>query len=459
MSPSTRLGAVALGLVVALVCQGRGPAAASAELVIGPADGVIAPLLGLNIGPHGNVDNPNLTEAYQARGIRLVRTHDYYGPLDMARMYPDRSRDPRAAASFDFSTPDGAEGLSSDETFASILAGGFEPYFRLGDSYNDVTPPTPGELDNWAEAGVQVLRHYREGQWDGFASDFRYVEIWNEPNGRLFWPRTPREYFDLYVRSAFAIRAAFPDLAIGGPGVNPAGCLTESGREWVDAFLYAVQDAGAPLDFFSWHMYSNDPADYATCAAFYRGALDQHGFVATEQHVSEWNTETADGPEGVSLRAEARGAAINTAAWIAMQQAGIAQETFYRGPEPAEDFPQFYGMFYADGRPKKVGLAAELWWEMTTYPTRRAVLGGAEEFHTLAAGNAAGETAVLVANTSGAVRTWSLDAPPPGFVYVVRTVSDDADAVTREVTASSTFTIPAYGVQLVALKASRRTRE
>ncbi|MGE3274975.1 MAG: hypothetical protein AB7O67_07670 [Vicinamibacterales bacterium] len=436
---------------VPLVFQGT-PCAADAVLAVGAPDGLIQPLLGLNIGPKGNLDNPDLTRAYQARGIRLIRTHDYYGPLDMSQMYPDRGRDPHASSSFNFTGALGAERRSSDETFAAILEGGFEPYFRLGDSYNDPKPPSSGELDNFVEASVSVLRHYREALWGGFTSDFRYVEIWNEPNGLLFWSRTPGEYYDLYVRTAFALREAFPGLRVGGPALNPAGCLSAEGRRWTEAFLDRVVAAGAPLDFFSWHMYSNDPADYATCAAYYRAALDARGLTGVEQHVTEWNTENADGELGISLRAGAQGAAINTGAWIAMQRAGVTQETFYRGPEPALDFPQFYGMFYADGRPKPVGHAADLWRRMTTYPIRRVISGGAPEFWALAGSNDDGGLAVLVANTTNGTRTWSLDVPTPRSRFVVRTVSDEAEGIAIEATASRTFTIPAYGVQLVSVK-------
>jgi hypothetical protein len=47
--------------------------------------------MGVNIGPLGSDDNPPATDAYRARGIALIRTHDYYGPLDLATIYPNRS--------------------------------------------------------------------------------------------------------------------------------------------------------------------------------------------------------------------------------------------------------------------------------------------------------------------------------------------------------------------------------
>ena len=161
--------------------------AADADLVLGSTAGVVQPLRGINIGPLGNLTNPSLTAAYQQRGVNLIRTHDFYGPLDMATMYPDRSRNPLLASSFNFAGIVGDEFRSSDDTFRAIVNGGFEPFLRLGDSYNDAAPPTAGQRANWEQAGLQVIRHYRDGQWGGFTSN-RYVEIWNEPDNQTFWP-------------------------------------------------------------------------------------------------------------------------------------------------------------------------------------------------------------------------------------------------------------------------------
>src|SRR6266536_962727 len=94
--------AIAICVVLAELA-GRGARiarAADADLVFGAAAGAIQPLRGINIGPLGNVTNPSLTSAYQDRGVNLIRTHDYYGPLDMATMYPDRTKNPSLSSSF-----------------------------------------------------------------------------------------------------------------------------------------------------------------------------------------------------------------------------------------------------------------------------------------------------------------------------------------------------------------------
>ncbi|MDZ7271428.1 MAG: hypothetical protein ONB17_07415, partial [candidate division KSB1 bacterium] len=153
-------------------------------ITLGTVVGEIAPLLGVNIGPLASPvgpATPDLTQAYQEIGVTMVRTHDFYGPLDMCVMYRDRTRDPSDPGSYDFA--------ASDLMWQGIVSGGFEPYFRLGDSWNNATPPTNAqERANWAQAAVEVVRHYREGKWNGYATPFRYVEIWNEPDLQQFWP-------------------------------------------------------------------------------------------------------------------------------------------------------------------------------------------------------------------------------------------------------------------------------
>ncbi len=207
------------GLIPALANQQPRPFSQTASVKIGgPNNLEIRPLLGVNCGPLPAGRDPNnaeLTRPYQEIGVTLVRTHDYYGPLDTALMYPDRTKNPADPSSYNFS--------ASDRTWKAIVEGGFKPYFRLGDSWNNSRPPAnPFERENWVKAALEVLNHYRRGKWSGFQTKFRYVEIWNEPDHQQFWPKphTPRDYFQLYHEAAVAIKKEFPDIQVGGPAIT-----------------------------------------------------------------------------------------------------------------------------------------------------------------------------------------------------------------------------------------------
>jgi hypothetical protein len=223
-----------------------------------------------------------------------------------------------------------------------------------------------------APAAIEVLKHYRTGKWNGFSTRFRYVEIWNEPDNKKFWPRprTPLDYFQLYHEAAVAIKQQFPELKVGGPAVTQAGALIPQGKKWTQDFLDFVRQKNAPLDFFSWRMYSNNPGEYAEAAKFYRSLLDARGLTHATMHITEWNTDVRDlvddDPEALALRTGGKGAAILTAAWISLQCNGVDESTFYRGPDPDTRVPTFYGLFYADGSPKRSALAFSLWSKMAS---------------------------------------------------------------------------------------------
>jgi xylan 1,4-beta-xylosidase len=414
-------------------------------------------LLGVNIGPlpTGEPGNVDLTNAYRTAGVTLIRTHDYYGPLDMATIYPDQRADPADPASYDFA--------ASDRVFAAILAGGFEPYLRLGDSYNNApgypraAPRRPINPEHWSRAAVAVVRHY-QAMAEAAGRPLRYVEIWNEPDNRQFWDGSPAEFAGLFARTAIAVKAAFPDLSVGGPGLTPAGAKTARGQAYTRDLLDRLRDNGAPLDFFSWHMYANDPSDFFTAAVFYRTALDSAGFGAAESHVTEWNTEHQPrrGADDTSVRISGRASAILTAAWIELVQQGVALAAFYRGPDPSSNAPTFYGMFYADGRPKPAALALALWSELARYPlaitAAQAEAGAAGPLRLLARGDSGGQIALLIANPSDQSVAWRLALPELETGAIVTLKEIDAAAIPRTITTADTAgTIGPWAVQLLII--------
>ncbi len=449
----------AASLVMLLVLAIHASSLKAQTLTIGARTGAsVQPLLGLNVGPgpQGDSGNVDLTTFYQQRGVSLVRNHDYYGPLDMSTLYPDRSKDPLEQSSYNFTgVLDARYARSSDSVFASIVGGGFEPYFRLGDSYNNVKAPDSTQRANWVQAAVQVLKHYRLGQWGGFSSNFRFVEIGNEPNNRQFWPTplTISDFYPLYDETAKALRAAFPTLKIGGPGWGSGGCSSAEPQAMVRGWLDYVKAANSPLDFLSFHVYSSNPDAYLACAQFYRTELDSRGLTAVELHISEWNTpDGADGSATAQLRYNAQGAASMTAAWIKLQGAGVTQSTFYRGTDPAPNVPEFFGIFNGDGRAKKIADAFSLWRDVTAYPRVLQSTGGATGTTMLAAENDAGARTLLVANpgatTASATISFSDGKALGDYQISSSTVSDSS---VSEPLAGSTLSVPAKSTVLLRL--------
>lgn len=444
---------------VPVPCEGAaaGPGGTPATtLTLGGRAGTIRPLLGVNIGPipagQATVD---LTAAYHEQGIPSIRTHDYYGPLDMATLYPDQDADPANPASYDFA--------ASDAVFAKILAGSFEPYLRLGDSYNagigypPAVPRRPTNAANWVKAAVEVVRHYDDAaRWAG--RPLHHVEIWNEPDNGWFWDGTHAEFFDLFVKAAVALKGAFPHLSVGGPGFAPSGALAPQGQAMTRGLIAAIAAARAPVDFLSFHVYSNDPSVYRETARFYRAALDAKGLDAVALQVTEWNTETRSVPasEALALRAGGRGAAILSAAQVVLQEEGIAGSYLYRGPDPAVTAPEFYGVFFADGRPKPAARALGLWKRLADHPERLALASSASAgpgLHALAGRDGAGEVAILVANPSSTATSLAVvrsDGEAVGCVRVDEV--SDAPAAASRVVAGAAVDVPAWSTLLLTLR-------
>ncbi|MDB6041299.1 MAG: hypothetical protein JWM99_5140, partial [Verrucomicrobiales bacterium] len=96
----------------------------------------------------------------------------------------------------------------------------------------------------------------------------------------------------LYKTSAIAIKNAFPNLKVGGPAF---GSYIQISRDafkpvlFAAAFLEMCQKEAVPLDFFSWHCYTDNPAELSIRAKFVRQLLNSHGFEKTESHLNEWN--------------------------------------------------------------------------------------------------------------------------------------------------------------------------
>lgn len=477
---------VRIALVVALVpaCAGLGWARPVATHTIGAPVGDVAPLLGVNMGPlpAGEAGNADLTEAYKRLGVTLIRTHDFTGPFDLADVFPDPAADPDAEGVLRFE--------ATDRAFAAIRDNGFGLYLRLGDSWRNGRAGV--DPDRLVRAMVRMVGRYRDGMANT-ERPLRYVEVWNEPDNRQFWKGSREEWYALYVKAAKAIDAAYPELQVGGPAVTPAGAITPQGQAFVAGFLAEVKEAGAPLDFLSWHMYANDPATFADAAATYREALEEAGFGDLPQHVTEWNTSyraegrrppRGGGPGGrgargggpreggpggreaedlqdVEVRTGAKASALTTASWIAMQQAGVDEALFYRGPDPSADAPFFHGLFYADGRPKPAGLAFELWRAMVEHPTRLEVKPDRPEGEgvwALAGRAKDGSVAVLLANVSATPAPWRIGLPKgtkAGTVRV-RSVAGTAERIEEATLKEAAGTLPAWAVALVEIAAGGR---
>jgi len=152
-----------------------------------------------------------------------------------------------------------------DQAYDGLLQNGVRPFVELSfmpkklaskDALHafwykqNVAPPK--DWAKWDDLIYQFTKHLVERYGIDEVQKW-YFEVWNEPNID-FWVGEPKQatYWELYDRSAAAVKRVNPRLRIGGPATAQAA--------WADAFIQHCVEKGVPVDFVSTHVYGNDSA-------------------------------------------------------------------------------------------------------------------------------------------------------------------------------------------------------
>ncbi|MBO5754728.1 MAG: hypothetical protein J6R89_01590 [Clostridia bacterium] len=321
--------------------------------------GRIKPMHGIGQPPMTGLSN-SMFHYLKEAGIPYSRLHDVGGWMggglyvDIPNLFRDFEADENDPASYDFTF--------TDRLMEGLVAVGCEPYFRLGVTIENehmrkayrIFPPKDPE--KWARICEHVIRHYREGWADGYHYDITYWEIWNEPDDcyvertAAMWKGTPEEYYELYSVTARHLKACFGDsIKVGGYGhcgvyeyaqdealegiAKDEPRLYEFTVNFMHGFFRYQKETGAPIDFFSWHVYDNchpstreDFRVIAEHAAYCRSVLDKYGYHDAEHHLNEWNLWTRV-KERDSLKASSRSLAF----MLMMQNTSTDVMCFYDG--------------------------------------------------------------------------------------------------------------------------------
>jgi len=233
-------------------------------------------------------DEPNYT--YTANGTKLVNE---LGALSSAPVY--------IRTHFLLATGDGSGGLKwgstnaytedaagkpmydwkiIDRIFETYLHAGAKPFVEIGfmpqalsskpEPYRPTWIPAaankdyaigwsypPRDYRKWEELVYQWVRHCVEKYGQEEVESW-YWEVWNEPD-IFYWHGTPEEYEKLYDHTANGVKRALRSARIGGPATT--GPASPQAAAFLRHFLehcdhganFATGDAGAPLDFISYH--------------------------------------------------------------------------------------------------------------------------------------------------------------------------------------------------------------
>ena len=151
-------------------------------------------------------------------------------------------------------------------------------------------------------------------------------EIWNEPNLKTAWTGTNEEFLELYRVTATRLRARFPEAKIGG-------CAFATGNEGLaEEFLAMCHEENLPLDFYSWHRYTNDPAYYGVLSREIKALLEKYGFGDIPSVLDEWNFNINFGDrlnESYKVIKSPEGAVFTAASLSEIAKAPVDIATYY----------------------------------------------------------------------------------------------------------------------------------
>ena len=267
----------------------------------------IKPLHAVGCGPKsgmGGAADIDASELFREIGIPSCRLHDIEYPygsnqyVDIHCIFPNFDADENDEHNYNFA--------ATDKYILAIKGVDADVFYRLGESIDHfgeklyVRPPK--DMHKWARICEHIIRHYNQGWANGLYLGIKHWEIWNEPEGRSMWCGTYPEFYELYSITAKHLKECFPDIMVGGYGcLGVYSEVRDHGHErynptlfnrlipFMEGFFDYIKKTEAPLDFFSWHIYTLSPEEVAAAAKFVRGYLDARGYERTKSYLTELN--------------------------------------------------------------------------------------------------------------------------------------------------------------------------
>lgn len=422
--------------------------------------GVFRVMNAVNNGPihkrHANDQKRSNLEAFKAARIPYVRNHDAafcasYGgehSVDISAIFPNFDTDPYNEESYDFAC--------TDEYIAITLLAGSETFYRLGQKIEhyikkfNVMPPK--DFKKWAIICEHIIRHYNYGWANGYEYGIKYWEIWNEPDldynkpSIRTWGGEYEEFCDLYEITAKHLKSCFPDLKIGGPAL----C---GNVEWADMFLCDMQKREVPIDFFSWHIYTERASHVVERAEKIKASMVKYGYGDAESILNEWNyVHGWQGDEfiySIEQIIGLKGAAFTLAVMCLSQKSDIIDMLMYYDARPCV----FNGLFDFYTLRCLKGYYPFLWYGMfydLEYEVRAEK--DPEDIYTLSGVDKNGKTITVVTyytnDDNAPDKSVNIDFGREGK-YEVYYLDNSHDPNKAEITCKTTFSIPVCGSILI----------
>ena len=389
--------------------------------------------------------------------ITYSRLHDVGGPygsnrfVDIPNIFRDFDADENDPASYDFAF--------TDALIAGIMEYGVKPIYRLGVTIENqfhikayyIYPPK--DFKKWGRICEHIIRHYNEGWADGFHYGIEYWEIWNEPeNGEpgnnQMWIGTNKQFYELYHTAASHLKECFGDsIKVGGfapctpeylcyepekYGLNlPKMEPREKGihrREFVKGFFEYLKAHNSPMDFFTWHSYS-DIESLVEFSKFYDALLKEYGLEGIETHLNEWN-----GPHTKIQRYNSYASSQAAATMLAMQNTSTDMLCYY--DSRYGEATRYAGFFHPmTGKPCCTYYSFLAFGKLYALGTQAECISDTEGLYAVAATDGE-KKALMIANISGEDQALAINQEG-GKVYLI----DETHFLTLTHRNSASFTL------------------
>ena len=244
----------------------------------------------------------DFTKEFSEIGVPYARLHDIEGEyaknqfVDIHCVFPDFDADVNDPAAYNFEP--------TDAYINAIHACGGKAFYRLGETIDHFERKlyvrAPKDFLKWAQICEHIILHYNHGWNNGFELGIEYWEIWNEPDNPRMWTDTKEEFFELYVVTATYLKEKFPNIKIGGYAVSGFYAFNRADASpWfktlvpylTEFFEYLKkQPKKVPLDFLSWHCYSESPEEVVLHSRYAEEFLQKYGYEEAENILDEYNT-------------------------------------------------------------------------------------------------------------------------------------------------------------------------
>lgn len=205
-----------------------------------------------------------------------------------------------------------------DKLYDFLLQAGLRPFVEL--SFMPTLLRRSNETIFWWKGNISPPAV--QSKWDALVREFVchclnrygldevkkwYFEVWNEPDlAGVCWAGTKEQYFEFYNSTARTIKSVSAELRVGGPALGYGSLWNDS---WAKDFMVYCRDGDVPIDFFSFHVYSEypnlkeeanrlteimPPSFYLDSIERLRAQIGENEAPGLELHMTEWNFSLYD---------------------------------------------------------------------------------------------------------------------------------------------------------------------